>query len=65
MMDGSYIKRYVGKRMKMYFSPTARLFGFGVIGLISNYSEGWIEVKKKNEVEHIKVDKIYSFRVLE
>ncbi|MFZ5986003.1 MAG: DUF6897 domain-containing protein [Bacillota bacterium] len=64
-MTDSYLKQYVGKRIVVYLSTWSRFINYGVIGVVSECKDGWIELKKKNNIEHIRSDKICSFRVLE
>lgn len=63
-MDG-YLKQYVGKKIVVYLSLWSKLLNVGITGLVSECREGWIELKRKNRVQHIRVDKIYCFRLLE
>jgi hypothetical protein len=64
VMDG-YLKKYVGKQVVVYLSPWMKFFKIGSVGLISECREGWIELKKRNRIQHINIDKIYCFNVLE
>lgn len=64
MMDG-YLKQYVGKQIIVYLSAWAKLINYGMVGVVSECRDGWIELKRKNNVEYIRVDKICSFRVIE
>ncbi|NLD49627.1 MAG: hypothetical protein GX660_20970 [Clostridiaceae bacterium] len=64
-MAESFITLFVGKRIRLYMSTWARFFGRGVVGVVANYKDGWIELKKKNTIEYIRADKIYGFKVME
>ncbi|HOQ36738.1 MAG TPA: hypothetical protein PK033_07305 [Acetivibrio sp.] len=61
----SYLKKYVGKQVVVYLSPWMKLFGIGFVGLMSECRDGWIELKKRTKIQHINVEKIYCFKVLE
>ncbi|HOM03738.1 MAG TPA: hypothetical protein PLH43_13095 [Acetivibrio sp.] len=63
-MDG-HLKQYVGKKIVAYFSLWSMLLHIGVSGVVSECREGWIELKRKNKVAHININKIYCFRVIE
>jgi len=63
--NGCYLKQYVGKKIVVYLSLWSMLFHVGVSGLVSDCRDGWIELKRKNRVEHINIGKIYCFRVIE
>jgi|LSQX01.2.fsa_nt_gb hypothetical protein len=60
----SCISQFMGKRIKLHLSTWARLFG-GVVGVVTNYKDGWIELKNKGNAEYIRADKVISFKVLE
>ncbi len=64
-MSNSYITKFVGKRVVLYLSLFDRLINHGVVGVLLNSMDGWIEVKSKSKVEYISIDKIYSFRLLD
>lgn len=63
-MDG-YLKQYVGKKIVVYLSLWSKFLHIGITGLVSECREGWIELKSRNRIQHINVDKIYCFKVLE
>ncbi|GAE87005.1 DUF6897 domain-containing protein [Acetivibrio straminisolvens] len=63
-MDG-YLKQYVGKKVVVYLSLWSTLLHVGISGLVSECRDGWIGLKRKNRVQHISVDKIYCFRIID
>lgn len=64
-MNSNYLKQYVGRRVVLYLSLWSKVFRIGTRGVVSDCKGEWVEIKKSGRSEHINVDKIYSFRLLD